>query len=157
MKLQQEVVEYNENIQKDSSILKKLSGVNFIASSVSKDGNNNHLDIAYNIVNLKGGTAILLFWGVETSHQCGKHQPLIWCNPRFNVRGDNSVYNRLFAFVELKTIMTVIGGFSNSPIAKASSNSSKFNTFFGNQNIGSLVIVNCFRPFCLNIQGGLDV
>ena len=125
-----------------------------IATTALKARNHNHLDIACNIANLKGGTAILLFWGVRTSNRSGKHQPLIWCNPRFNGRGDNSVYNRLFLSVELKTIMTVFGGFLNSPIAKASINILKIHTYFGNQNIGSLVIVNCFRPFCFNIQGG---
>ena len=153
MKLHQEVIACNENIQKDSSILKRLVAQNRIATTAFKARNHNHLDIAHNIVNLKGGIAILLFWGVKTSNTSGKCQPFKRCNPRFNGRGDNSVYNRLFLSVELKTIMTVLCGFLNSPIAKASINILKIHTYFGNQNIGSLVIVNCFRPFCFRYKG----
>ena len=113
---------------------------------------NNNIDIhSYNAI-LKLGTEILLFWGFTTPNQSDIYQSLKRYNPRFNGRGDDSVYNRLF--IGLKAIMTVFGGFVNSPIAKASINIFKIHTYFGNQNIGSLVIVNCFRPFCFNIQGG---
>ena len=112
---------------------------------------NNNLDISYDIVNLKDGTADLQFWGVRTPNRSGQHQSLIWCNPRFYGRGDNSVYNR--PFIGLKTIVTVFGGFLNSLIAKTSINHSIFYTFFGDQNSWSLAIFNCFRPFCFNLRG----
>ncbi len=113
---------------------------------------NNNIDIANNSVKLKDGIVDLLFWGVRTPNLSGGHQSLIWSNPRFNGRGDNSVYNRLFT--GLKTIMTVLGGFLNSLIAKASIDPSIVCTFFGYQNIWSLALFNCFRPFCFNFQGG---
>lgn len=113
---------------------------------------NNNLDINFDIANLRGRTVVLLFWGVVTSNTSGKHQPLKWCDPRFNDRGDNSAYNR--SFTGLKTIIAVLCGFTNSLIAKASINLSVFHTFFGNQNTWSLALLNCFRPFGFYIQGG---
>jgi hypothetical protein len=112
---------------------------------------NNNLDISHDIVNLEDGTADLQFWGLRTPNRSGQHQSLIWCNPRFYGRGDNSVYNR--PFIGLKTIVTVFGGFLNSLIAKTSINHSIFHTFFGDQNSWSLAIFNCFRPFCFNLRG----
>ena len=113
---------------------------------------NNNLDISYDIVNLKDGTANLLFWGIKTPNRSDLHQSLKCCNPRFQGRGDNSVYNR--PFIGLKTIMAVFGGFINSLITKASINNSIFSTFFGNQNSWSLAMFHCFRPFCFAYKGG---
>jgi hypothetical protein len=112
---------------------------------------NNNLDISYDIANLKDGIADLLFWGVRTPSTSDLHQSLTWCNPRFQGRGDNSVYNRLFT--GLKTIMAVLCGFINSLITRVSINNSIFSTYLGNQNSWSLAIVNCFRPFCFAYKG----
>ncbi|MDP5021291.1 MAG: hypothetical protein NWP91_06140 [Rickettsiaceae bacterium] len=111
------------------------------------------IDIITDTAKLGNGIADLLFWGVETPNQSGRHQSIMWCCPRFNGRGDNSIYNR--SFIGLKTIIAVFGGFSNSPIAKASieTNTSIFSTFFGDQNSWSLALFNCFRPFCFKLQG----
>ena len=113
----------------------------------------NTIDIISDGVKLGNRTAGLLFWGVRTPNQSGEHQSIIWCCPRFNGRGDGSVYNRLF--IELKTIMTVLGGLFNSPIARASIEikTSIFSTFFGDQNSWSLALFNCFRPFCFTLRG----
>jgi hypothetical protein len=60
---------------------------------------------------------VLLFWGVTTSCQRGVYQPFQMIFFLENDRGDGSVYNR-FIF-KLKVVVTVVGGFVNSPIAKA--------------------------------------
>lgn len=114
---------------------------------------NNDIDIITDVAKLGNGIADLLFWGIKTPSTSGKHQSILWCCPRFNGRGDNSIYNR--SFIGLKTIMTVLCGFLNSPIAKASieTNTSIFSTFFGDQNSWSLALFNCFRPFCFKLQG----
>jgi hypothetical protein len=112
---------------------------------------NNNLDISYDIANLKDGTANLLFWGLITPNRSDLHQSLKCCNPRFQGRGDDSVYNR--PFIGLKTIVTVFGGFINSLITRVSINNSIFSTSLGNQNSWSLAIVNCLRPFCFAYKG----
>jgi len=114
---------------------------------------NNDIDIITDVAKLGNGITGLLFWGVETPSISGKHQSIMWCCPRFNGRGDNSIYNR--SFIGLKTIIAVLCGFSNSPIAKASIEikTSIFSTFFGDQNSWSLALSNCFRPFCFKLQG----
>ena len=112
---------------------------------------NNNLDISHDIVNLEDGTADLQFWGLITPNLSDLHQSLTWCNPRFLGRGDDSVYNRLF--IELKTIVTVLGGLINSLITRVSFNNSIFSTYLGNQNSWSLAIFNCFRPFCFAYKG----
>ena len=69
---------------------------------------------------LISGTACL-FWGVITSFLNGMHQSIFWCIPRSLSysygRGDDGIYNRLRFLSKLKTIVTVLGGFINSPIA----------------------------------------
>jgi hypothetical protein len=107
---------------------------------------NNNLDIGDDIANLKDGTANLQFWGVETPSTSDLHPSLTWCNPRFQGRGDNSVYNR--PFIGLKTIIAVLCGFSNSLITRVSFNNSISHTSLGDQHSWSLAIFNCFGPFC---------
>tara|TARA_B110000503_G_C6797332_1_gene269668 strand:- start:20 stop:520 length:501 start_codon:yes stop_codon:yes gene_type:complete len=112
---------------------------------------NNNLDIGDDIANVKDGTANLLFWGLITPSTSDLHQSLTWCNPRFQGRGDDSVYNR--PFKGLKTIVAVLCGLINSLITRVSINNSIFSTYLGNQNSWSLAIVNCFRPFCFAYKG----
>lgn len=90
---------------------------------------NNNIDIHFDNAILKLGAAILLFWGVRTPNQSDTYQSLKRCNPRFNGRGDDSAYKR--SFFRLKAIMTVFGGFLNSPIAKASIKTFNFHTYLG--------------------------
>ena len=139
-----------------NSLFNAISSANINTNSITKYNIsqllNNNLDISYDIVNLKDGTANLLFWGVETPNRSDLHQSLKWCNPRFQGRGDNSVYNR--SFIGLKTIIAVFGGFSNSLITRVSFNNSISHTSLGDQNSWSLAIFNCFRPFCFNLRGG---
>ena len=111
----------------------------------------NNLDIGDDIANVKDGTANLLFWGLITPSTSDLHQSLTWCNPRFQGRGDDSVYNR--PFKGLKTIVAVLCGLINSLITRVSINNSIFSTYLGNQNSWSLAIVNCFRPFCFAYKG----
>lgn len=129
----------------------------FYVSSCSKARRNNHylnnnIDIHFDNAILKIGTAILLFWGVVTSNQSGKHQPLTWCNPRFNGRGDGSVYKR--SFFRLKAIMTVFGGFTNSPIAKASIKTFNFHTYLGDYSNWSKGFFSLW-PIMFNANIGL--
>jgi hypothetical protein len=138
-----------------SSLFNSSSSANINTNSVANHNLNlllnNNLDISDDIVNLKDGTANLQFWGFTTSIQRDLHQSLKCCNPRFQGRGDNSVYNR--PFIGLKTIMAVVGGFVNSLITRVSVNNSIFSTYLGNQNGWSLAIFNCFRPFCFAYKG----
>ena len=139
-----------------NSLFNAISSANINTNSITKYNIsqllNNNLDISYDIVNLKDGTANLQFWGIITPIQRDLHQSLKCCNPRFQGWGDNSVYNRLF--IELKTIVTVFGGFLNSLITKASVNNSISHTYLGNQNSWSLAMFHCFRPFCFAYKGG---
>jgi len=125
MKLHENIAKCKYNIQKISflirnNLLKDSSELNI--AKIDKFPNN---------ARVYYGMSELLFRGVRTSKQSGKHQPILWCYPRSLGRGDGSIYNRP---MWLKTIVTVFVGFLNSPIAKAGIDSSIIHTFFGDQN-----------------------
>lgn len=78
----------------------------------------NKFDFEIKQIKIVVGMAVKPFWGIKTSSTSGSCVPTVkWYNPRLG-RGDGSVYNRLI--LKLKVVMTVLCGFLNSPIAKAS-------------------------------------
>ena len=148
MKLHQNLAKCKYNIQKTSFLIR---------NNLSKDSselNIAKIDKFPNNARVYYGMNDLLFWGIKTSIQCGKHQPISWCYPRSLGRGDGSIYNRP---MWLKTIVTVVGGFLNSPIAKVGIDSSIIHTFFGGQNSQPEATIYCSGLICFrNYLGGTN-
>ena len=72
---------------------------------------NKVLDIRKDLLKLDSWNGVLLFWGVVTFNRCGDHQPKVMKSSMYV--GVMIVY--ITGSLELKTIVAVIGSFTNSP------------------------------------------
>ncbi len=93
------------------------------------------LDLRGNEARMTLGVFIWKLWGVETFRLSGKYQPYKWFYPRCYGRGDNRHVQGLSFCLCLKSIIAVLGGFSNSPITKLGVNSRSIYPFLVVKNI----------------------
>lgn len=107
----------------------------------------NKFDFGAKQIKIVTRMAVNPFWGVETSRQRGKvHRPQK--DAILDLVGVMIAYT--IGFLKLKAIMTVVGGFSNTPIAKASIKYLFFFLTLAVKTVSLLAVVVTVSDFSFN-------
>lgn len=112
---------------------------------------NKLLDISRILLKNDSWNGVLLFWGVVTPNRCGGHQPKVM-KSSMHV-GEMIVYKT--GLFKLKTIIAVIGSFTNSLASCRRIQIQSFYFLSGSQNGWFVAVSHCLRPLCFNLKGGI--